>query len=46
MNQPETSATSRIGQWASRQLADYDAHHPGTLFAEGLVLNVAEGYEP
>ena len=45
MNQPETSATSRIGQWASRQLADYDAHHPGTLFAEGLVLNVAEGYE-
>ena len=45
MNQPETSATSRIGQWASRQLADYDAHPPGTLFAEGLVLNVAEGYE-
>ena len=45
MNQPETSVTSRIGQWASRQLADYDAHHPGTLFAEGLVLNVAEGYE-
>ncbi len=45
MTQAETSDTSRIMQWASRQLADYDAHNPGTLFAEGVVLNVAQGYE-
>jgi 2-keto-4-pentenoate hydratase len=45
MSQSESSNTSRIGDWASRQLADYDAHHPGTVFAEGVVLNVAEGYE-
>ncbi len=32
-------------RWASRQLADYDAHNPGTVFEEGVVLNVAEGYE-
>lgn len=44
MNQPE-KVTSRIGQWASRQLADYDARQPGTLFAEGVVLNVEQGYE-
>lgn len=45
MNQSETSVTSQIRRWASRQLADYDARQPGTLFAEGVVLNVAEGYE-
>lgn len=45
MNQSNTSVTSRIERWASRQLADYDAHNPGTLFADGVVLNVAEGYE-
>ncbi len=45
MTQAEPSFTSPIGQWASRQLADYDAHNPGTLFAEGVVLNVAQGYE-
>jgi 2-keto-4-pentenoate hydratase len=45
MTEAETSITSRIGQWASRQLADYDAHDPGSLFAEGVVLNVAQGYE-
>ena len=45
MNQPEASLTSRIGPWASRQLADYDARQPGTVFAEGVVLNVAEGYQ-
>ena len=45
MTQTETSVMSRIGQWASRQLADYDAHNPGSLFAEGVVLNVAEAYE-
>ena len=28
----------RIRRWASRQLADYDARQPGTVFAEGVVL--------
>jgi len=37
-------STPQIEQLASRQLADYDAHNPGTIFAEGVVLNVAEGY--
>ena len=45
MNQSETSVTSQIEQWASRQLADYDTHQPGRLFAEGILLSVAEGYE-
>ncbi len=45
MNQSESSGRSQIRRWAARQLADYDAREPGTLFAEGLVLNVAEGYE-
>ena len=45
MNQSETSVTAQIRQWASRQLADYDARQPGTLFAEGVVLDVAEAYE-
>ena len=45
MNQAETPDTSQIKQWASRQLADYDARNPGSLFAEGVVLNVAQGYE-
>ncbi len=45
MTQTETSDTSRIVQWASRQLADYDARNPGSLFADGVVLDVAQGYE-
>ena len=45
MTQEKTSHTSQIGPWAARQLADYDAHNPGSIFAEGVVLNVAEGYE-
>jgi 2-keto-4-pentenoate hydratase len=45
MAQTENSATSRIAEWASRQLADYDAHNPGSMFAEGVVLNVVQGYE-
>lgn len=44
MNQTE-KATALFEQWASRQLADYDARQPGMMFAEGIVLNVAEGYE-
>lgn len=38
------SFTAQIEQWAKRQLADYDAHQPGSLFAEGVLLNEAEGY--
>ena len=45
MTEAETSITSRIGRWAARQLADYDAHNPGSVFAEGVVLNVAQGYQ-
>jgi 2-keto-4-pentenoate hydratase len=45
MTQTGTFFTSLIGQWTSRQLADYDAHNPGTVFAEGVVLSVAQGYE-
>ncbi|MEC7564093.1 MAG: hypothetical protein VX738_00290 [Planctomycetota bacterium] len=45
MNSSADSATSRIRQWASGHLADYDAHQPGTLFAKGIVLDVAQGYE-
>lgn len=30
---------------AKRQLADYDARQPGSMFAEGLVLSVSEAYE-
>ena len=37
-------STPQIEEWASRQLADYDARNPGTIFAEGVVLNVAEAY--
>ena len=45
MNRSTASATSQIQRWAARQLADYDAHCPGTVFAEGVVLDLAEGYE-
>ncbi|HJN10346.1 MAG TPA: hypothetical protein QF564_16790 [Pirellulaceae bacterium] len=45
MNQSPASVTSRIRRWASRQLADYDARQPGSVFAEGVVLDVAGGYE-
>ena len=45
MNRLTASGTSQIQRWASRQLADYDARQPGTVFAEGVVLDVAQGYE-
>lgn len=45
MNQSETSVTSKLQQWASRQLADYDARQPGMMFAEGVVLDTAEAYQ-
>ena len=37
--------SSQIQRWASRQLADYDARQPGTVFAEGVVLDVTQAYE-
>ena len=45
MNGLAASVTSHIQRWASRQLADYDARQPGTVFAEGVVLDVTQGYE-
>lgn len=45
VNRLTTSATPLIQRRASRQLADYDARQPGTLFAEGVLLDVAGGYE-
>ncbi len=45
MTKAESSITSCIEQWAARQLADYDSHNPGSLFAEGVVLDVAQGYQ-
>jgi len=45
MNPPAAFATSRIRQWAASQLADYDARQPGTMFANGVVLDVSQGYE-
>ena len=45
MNPRSVFATSRIRQWASGLLADYDAGQPGTMFANGVVLDVPQGYE-
>lgn len=39
------SEVTQIRQWAARQLADYDAVQPGTLFAEGVELSVSQAYE-
>lgn len=44
MNQTNSVGTS-VETRATRQLADYDARQPGMMFAEGLVLSVAEAYE-
>ncbi len=45
MSDAEASIASQIEKWADRQLADHDARNPGSLFAEGIVLNVVQGYE-
>ena len=45
MNHSTASVTSQIQQWALRQLADYDACQPGTMFSEGVVLDVRKAYE-
>lgn len=44
MSLSDTFDTSQIGRWASRQLADYDACNPGTVFAERLVLDESQAY--
>lgn len=41
MNPAVTETEAR----AARQLADYDARQPGTMFTDGVVLSVSEGYE-
>lgn len=45
MKQAMFSNTVQLRQWASRQLADYDSHQPGTLFSEDVVLDVTQAYE-
>jgi 2-keto-4-pentenoate hydratase len=45
MNQQPNNSSPQLRKWAARQLADYDARTPGTLFGEGLVLDVDQGYE-
>lgn len=45
MNPTAASATSRIRHWAASQLQDYDARQPGSMFANGIVLDVSQGYE-
>lgn len=44
MDRSSDSNASQLEQWAARQLADFDARNPGTLFAEGLVLDVDRAY--
>jgi 2-keto-4-pentenoate hydratase len=36
---------SDIKRWAVRQLADFDARQPGSIFSDGLVLDVPQAYE-
>jgi 2-keto-4-pentenoate hydratase len=45
MNKSTGSQMPQVGALAARQLDDHDSHHPGMLFAEGLVLDVQQGYE-
>jgi 2-keto-4-pentenoate hydratase len=41
-----TKSAANLKEIARRQLADYDAHRPGTIFSEpGFSLTVAEAYE-
>ncbi|QDT59749.1 2-keto-4-pentenoate hydratase [Stieleria bergensis] len=44
MGDPNGQADLPISQWARRQLDDYDRRQPGTLFSEGVVLTVEQGY--
>ena len=40
----EPTPLHQIQIWAQRQLADYDANRPGTLFGAGIVLDIAPAY--
>ena len=40
-----SSVKTKIDHWAVRQLGDYDARNPGTMFSEGLSLDVASAYQ-
>ncbi len=44
MKSETNSAGKLLSTWARRQLADYDARQPGSLFAEGLALDVEQAY--
>ena len=39
------SAPDLLDRMAARQLADYDRHHPGQLFADGHSLTIREAYD-
>ena len=45
MKQMEVSMARQLQERALRQLADYDACRPGMMFAEGVVLDVVQGYQ-
>lgn len=45
MSDRDDRIASQTGEWATRQLADYDARTPGSIFSEGTILSVAEGYQ-
>lgn len=45
MTQREAISDSQLNEWATRQLADYDACEPGSIFGEGVELSVAQGYD-
>ena len=45
MNAPANSDVGSLQRWAPRQLADYDSRQPGTLFSDGVTLNLQQAYE-
>lgn len=45
MTHREPASISQIQQWASRQLADFDRHNPGTMFSDNIDLSVNEAYQ-
>tara|TARA_B110000467_G_C17891667_1_gene250190 strand:+ start:250 stop:528 length:279 start_codon:yes stop_codon:yes gene_type:complete len=45
VNRSTDSIPSKIQRLAKRQLTVYDACRPGTVIAEGLVMEVIQGYE-
>ena len=45
MNNIPNARNADLDERAKRQLNDYDARQPGTMFSKGVVLSIAEGYE-